>query len=110
MVSLLLAPCAVPGDPATKVKILNDGIFCDVTSTVRCWISSDLTAAQGGSFTRPSPFSRACVAVIPASTGLPTPPLCTRDTNKKKQRSKSHIHIAKLVYLYTHNPAVITIY
>lgn len=32
-----------------------------------------------------------------------------RDTDKEKQRGEFHTHIAKQVYLDTHNPAVITI-
>lgn len=36
-------------------------------------------------------------------------PRRTRDADKKKQRSEIHIHIAKPVYLDTHNPVVITI-
>ena len=73
-----LCPCTIPGDHATKVKILTDGFCCEATSYGSgSYFTSDLRAARDGGLIMHS-FSRALVTVL-----LPTP-LRTRDTDKKK--------------------------
>ena len=77
----------------------------DPTSPIT--VRLDLIAAIGGSFAMLS-FSRAPVSWGPIISWVPTP-RGTGDTGKKKQCNKFDIHIAKLVYLDTHNPADVTI-
>ena len=84
---------------ATKVKRFTLS-FCSEPTSPFMIVTQ---AALKGSFTM-RVFPRAPVNVQP----IPTPRR-TGDTNKKKQRSEFHIHIAKLVYLDTHNQAVVTL-
>jgi hypothetical protein len=86
---------------ATSPKLLPQNSF-DPTSPVTI-ANTELIAAAVGSLTVLR-FLRALVAAL-----LPTPRR-TRDTDKKKQRGEFHIHIAKLVYLDTHNVVNITTY
>ena len=111
IVSLLshpvIYPYATPAS-ATLIKLflvkLRIG-YGGVTSKFRIEIIGVLLlAAVQGSLTTPI-LIRAHRAIQWAQT-----PMCyrTRDTDKKKQRSEFPIHITKLLYLDTHNPAVIT--
>jgi hypothetical protein len=88
------------------VKKSDVRILIDPTSPIKN-VRPDLRAALGGSLAMRL-LLRALVSWVPSVSWVPTPRR-TGDTDKKKQRSKFHIHIAKLVYLDTHNPADVTI-